>query len=770
MFIRVVIILLIVLATLLVIVISSEQLPEWQVPTGEKILSAATGDDGVIYLLTGDPATANPHMLFSVTRDGRERWYVTIPDLLDSAGKTGTVSGQIVSVGSNAVYLYLHNEWTINKSPTYAGTIYAISPTGSILWSIENPSPTYTPEVSACESNGQVYLYFGPNRYSSDRVFSSERVDISIVGSLIVTDLRGNVLWTIANSATRPALSPDSYIYAVTDNSTNGQNFSSINAFFPNGTLYWSKSFNGSVIYHSFFTYSFDYFLFSGGTDWLGNSGIVQTTPVYHNGTIYLVYPGEVVTFDRAGTILWNLPLENSENAANVNADRYVPYWPALFDPAGDFYVVRITNGSEDLLALSPDGNVSSIQHYGYTKDYRATNGNLIYYIRDSPEQYRPDELTGSYDDLNHYFYLQYPVIRSSSPLVRPDRLDNLSTATIAWDDVRTWQTVANVTLLITDVRCATVTADNVDRFFQPYEVSKILTVNNYNDRPGDVLYRTLNTTTPVNFGHVYLDILPSGNITYVSLYAYNSQDPVTLGSTKIYYYSAIYAIDHTGSILWTKPTDFGADLIDADNTTVYYSTNDGRISSAGMYVAGGITLAGILYVAIKFFSAGLVTRARKRLDKNENRNAVMQFVVDYPGSTLREISRGTGVNLGTIRYHMFILGINHKTVTFQSDGKHVRYFQNSNTYSKEEQLVLSLSKRDKIRYLLKMIVEQPGISNQELARALGLKESAVSRYMKELSGAGIVEKAAKSAGCSAYSIKSDYVRYVESTVSGIGG
>lgn len=142
-----------------------------------------------------------------------------------------------------------------------------------------------------------------------------------------------------------------------------------------------------------------------------------------------------------------------------------------------------------------------------------------------------------------------------------------------------------------------------------------------------------------------------------------------------------------------------------------------------------------------------------------------MQFVAGHPGSTQREIARGMEMNLGTIRYHMLILSLNHKVVSFQPDGKHVRYFQNSNTYTREEQLVLSLAKRDTMRSLLKMMLEQPGLSNRELARALDLKESAVSRSLKELAGAGLVARASREDGCSGYSILSEYEQYVKSAV-----
>ena len=128
-----------------------------------------------------------------------------------------------------------------------------------------------------------------------------------------------------------------------------------------------------------------------------------------------------------------------------------------------------------------------------------------------------------------------------------------------------------------------------------------------------------------------------------------------------------------------------------------------------------------------------------------------MQYVVANPGSTLRDISRGMRMNLGTVRYHIFILGLNHRIVTYQADGKHVRYFINSGTYSKEDQLVMSLIRREGMRKILCVLLVRPGMSNAELSSVSGIQESAVSRYMKELAEKGIVVKELAPMGTSAY-------------------
>jgi predicted transcriptional regulator len=132
------------------------------------------------------------------------------------------------------------------------------------------------------------------------------------------------------------------------------------------------------------------------------------------------------------------------------------------------------------------------------------------------------------------------------------------------------------------------------------------------------------------------------------------------------------------------------------------------------------------------------VARARSRVNKNENRNLTMAYIRGHPGSTLYEISRGMGMNIGTIRYHIFILGMNHKITSF-SDGKFIRHFPNSNCYTREEQQIISLLRREPMKEIIRTVRAWPGLTNAEIARATGQNYSSISKFLKELCGKGIL-------------------------------
>ena len=237
-------------------------------------------------------------------------------------------------------------------------------------------------------------------------------------------------------------------------------------------------------------------------------------------------------------------------------------------------------------------------------------------------------------------------------------------------------------------------------------------------------------------------EVITSDGRIYAQFYSINYQSPVVLGQSKAAYVSGVYALDENGSLLWNRTVSVNAyDMNVVNNSTVFYRDGSGNLVVTGAGAAIGFALTTILYIFIRFFCIGAVARARSRINKNVNRNAVYDFIAKNPGLTLYELSRGLTMNLGTVRYHVFILGLNHRIVPYDGESKFVRYFTNSNSYSREDQAIVSLLRRESYGKVLGYMLMQPVSSNVEIAMKLGLKESLVSRCIKELSEKGIVVK-----------------------------
>jgi predicted transcriptional regulator len=178
--------------------------------------------------------------------------------------------------------------------------------------------------------------------------------------------------------------------------------------------------------------------------------------------------------------------------------------------------------------------------------------------------------------------------------------------------------------------------------------------------------------------------------------------------------------------------------------------------------VVASLALAATLYLFFRVLLVGTISRAKTRLNTNENRNAVLRFIVDNPGVTAVDVSKTLKMNLGTARYHLFILTANHRIITHKEDGKFLRYFTNAGTYTERERSLLSLMRREPLMKILKALAERPGLSNLELAKELDVSTASVHENITELYARGIVDRAPGSDRGYAYVIRDEYRPHVQ--------
>jgi predicted transcriptional regulator len=261
------------------------------------------------------------------------------------------------------------------------------------------------------------------------------------------------------------------------------------------------------------------------------------------------------------------------------------------------------------------------------------------------------------------------------------------------------------------------------------------------------------------------ITINPGKNVVYMSYYSIMYEMPVIFNRSRAVYVNSLYALDNNGTLLWKQPLDNYVTHAVAGNDTFYYSTDSGRIGGNTVNVAAGIALIAAAYVFLRFFIIGAVARARTKIESNRNRNDLLKFINENPGVTAVDISRGLKMNLGTVRYHLFILAANHKIVPYKDNGKFLRYFRNSGAYSPEERSWLSLLRREPIRKVIAALERNPGQSLQELARELEMSPTAVHNHISELSARGIVDRAQGDERGFAYTIKEEYRPLVARTI-----
>ncbi|OPY30609.1 MAG: MarR family protein [Methanocella sp. PtaU1.Bin125] len=123
---------------------------------------------------------------------------------------------------------------------------------------------------------------------------------------------------------------------------------------------------------------------------------------------------------------------------------------------------------------------------------------------------------------------------------------------------------------------------------------------------------------------------------------------------------------------------------------------------------------------------------------KNQNRNAILNYIYANPGTTIARISEEQQIERGMVKYHLYKLETEGKIV-LRRMGKYSRLFRNSGTYGDDEQKVIAHLQNRNSRSILILILEQPGITNQELTERLGVEKSAVHWHMEKFISDGLV-------------------------------
>jgi predicted transcriptional regulator len=134
------------------------------------------------------------------------------------------------------------------------------------------------------------------------------------------------------------------------------------------------------------------------------------------------------------------------------------------------------------------------------------------------------------------------------------------------------------------------------------------------------------------------------------------------------------------------------------------------------------------IFGAIKF--GPLVFGKVKTILQNKNRTAVLEYIGNNPGCTLADLSKNTGINRGTAKYHLYVLLIARKIVR-KKDRKLSYLFTNGGTHLERKRVygyIMNPAKQE----ILTIILNRPGISNKEIAERLQLDRSTVYWHLQQ--------------------------------------
>ncbi|WP_048198527.1 winged helix-turn-helix transcriptional regulator [Methanocella arvoryzae] len=471
--------------------------------------------------------------------------------------------------------------------------------------------------------------------------------------------------------------------------------------------------------------------------------------PLYTNGTIYVPIDNGVTAVSPEGKVLWSY---------TEPAGEYLLYEVMPLDSKGNIYLRKAypakTNAAflklSCLTIVGPDGKASADRWPFYQSD-------------------PVDDLIEAPLVISGYDGIVYATGASKSfglNLIESGVFNEIYATksypadTITAYDVKNGTALWHFTVPLADVHALTLNRENIPTIIEQNSWA-IGELNGSSYVFGD---RVTERYTLKCFYLNNIAILRGTDTIYVNYYFSVSEAPYILNVSRCVYAKGLYALDDHGKLLWKQPIDGFVTGTAVNNSTIYYRTSDGTVGKGTVNIAAGMALAAIAYLILRFFMIGAVSRAKSQLDRNENRNQVLNYVTARPGSTANEICRGLGMNLGTIRYHLLILSLNHRIVSHPDGDKYVRYFKNSGTFTAEEQSLHSLMRREPVRRTLQILAEKPGISGSELSRELGVSDTAAYRHVNLLVEKGIVIKGAGVERGVGYTIKAEYVPFVTRT------
>lgn len=711
---------------------------KWSISNNQSINSIAVGDDGTLYEFSNNT-------IYCFDSNGKPKWNLTIPDewsisneLYRTAGEVGQKlpPEPIYDIHNGFLYVYAPPrlaypsgtyDYRTGKNVEFSSlnwSLLAISPEGKIVWDAPLKTDLMASDGTAIKAAGdRIYVFHCYNE--------------------TVFDTNGNELFTISNVADPAAVDERGYIYTTRAESwewvpnqspigygvyfdTSGGLYPDyripstvVEAYSPNGSLYWSRDLGQRI----FSQYVVEEIRSKYGT-----------LPLYQNGTLYVNFYRSMTALDINGNIKWEKSFDNGS---------YILFRLMPIDSRGNLYLENmpimgsntIGNPQTNLYVISPDG-----------KEACPPRNITIGYSIDNREA-----------ALDGVFYEIDPAGITYSPIVTPKPLGNNSLYDMPTAIITAYD-IINDTLLW--------------QYQLPVDQKYETIVNEGNSREilgSGYVYGSLRLLDYRNEGikDVYaltdVWVYPANGILYINFRSTNVEEPVVLDKSRCVYTGGIIALDNKGLPIFEKTTNNFGTLLAYNNGTIYFMDGGGKISAVAVGIAAsGIALLAAALVLFKFIGIGSVTRARSRIDKNKNRNIVTDFVAQNPGVTMYDISKALGMNLGTVRYHLLILGLNHRVATFKDDNKYIRYFPNSKRYSKEEQLLISMMRRDTIKRVIQLMYIKPGLTNAEISSVTGLIDSGVSRYLKELCDKGIVLRSEVTPGRYAYSLKEEATRTVE--------
>ncbi len=128
----------------------------------------------------------------------------------------------------------------------------------------------------------------------------------------------------------------------------------------------------------------------------------------------------------------------------------------------------------------------------------------------------------------------------------------------------------------------------------------------------------------------------------------------------------------------------------------------------------------------------GIRTVRKPDVLKHPGRAALLSLIGEDPGLSFADLVRVSGMNRGTLSYHLGKLAWAGR-ITRRRIGGITRYYENHDRYGEREQHVLARMKGKTESEIVTLVLEEPGIGRAGLADKTGLTGPAITWHMNRL-------------------------------------
>jgi predicted transcriptional regulator len=119
------------------------------------------------------------------------------------------------------------------------------------------------------------------------------------------------------------------------------------------------------------------------------------------------------------------------------------------------------------------------------------------------------------------------------------------------------------------------------------------------------------------------------------------------------------------------------------------------------------------------------------------NRRRIYQFILDNPGTYLRELQRELDLQVGVLQHHLNAMCADG-LLRFEDDGYRKRYFITGSQTSEERKMLALIRLRTPRRMIIHLL-RNGRATSQELREELGITKGAVSFQVSRLVSKGIL-------------------------------